>query len=256
MPREQVVQRGGEGVDIGPGVHATVGPQRLGRSPRQRDGRRRPARRALGGDAEVGEPGRSVLVGQDVVGLEVPVQDARRVRRLQRAAHLDADPEHLLEAEAVRAQPIRERAVGVVLHDQVRTLVGRHAREVHGHDVRVFEGRHRIRLVDELVADRRGIAVPQDLHRHLTSRHPLGVLVDDRLAPLPEDAHMVESGDLGRAVVGHRAATLVGVCHSVPEPTSAPTGTPSPRGTGPRRLVRCSSPRPPGASAPPSTCST
>ena len=51
---------------------------------------------------------------EHVVGLDVAVQDARRVRRLQRAEHLQADPGGLADAEGALLEGVTERALFVI----------------------------------------------------------------------------------------------------------------------------------------------
>jgi hypothetical protein len=52
-------------------------------------------------DAEIEDEGVALAVQQDVVGLQVAVDDALVVRRLEPGDHLGGDGDHLLEAEAL-----------------------------------------------------------------------------------------------------------------------------------------------------------
>jgi hypothetical protein len=55
------------------------------------------------GDAEVGDLGRALLVDQDVLGLDVAVDDAARVRGAERARDLDRVGDRLVD----RQRPMR-----------------------------------------------------------------------------------------------------------------------------------------------------
>ena len=83
------------------------------------------------GDAEVGEDDPAVRAEQDVVRLDVPVQHARRVRGLQRAEHLQADPGGLARLQRALLQDAAERTPPHQLHDDPRPAV-HHGHVVHG----------------------------------------------------------------------------------------------------------------------------
>ena len=154
----------------------------------------RGAARAAGpGDAEVRHEG--VPAGQqDVLGLDVAVDDALRVRRVERAQHLAREAEGVVHRKlAFPGEAVPERLALDEGHHEVEHLaiVQRHAAAVvHGQDVRMLQpGRDGDFAQEALAADG---------GRHLRLEHLDGdaapVLqvvgeVDDGHAPAPELAH-------------------------------------------------------------------
>ena len=111
---QRFVERDADAVDVGAGV-GRVAAELLGRDvaraargPRARRGRQR--------QPEVGHPHTAVAVDEDVVGLEVAMDEARVVRRLQPAGGGDEDVEHLLDGAGPLAQPAPQRAALDQLH--------------------------------------------------------------------------------------------------------------------------------------------
>jgi len=72
------------------------------------------------GDSEVTQGGLSEIGEQDVGGLDVSVQDADAMSRLESAGHLHPEAQHFVHGQ--RAEPPDagfERTLSVVLHDEV-----------------------------------------------------------------------------------------------------------------------------------------
>jgi hypothetical protein len=63
------------------------------------------------GDAEVGERRPPEVGGEDVRGLDVPVQDPGAVRRLDRRRQPDADPQRLRDRDALLPVALRQAAI-------------------------------------------------------------------------------------------------------------------------------------------------
>ncbi len=216
-PTQKLVEHHPQGVDVGPrvellrvprhllGAHvghgadelADVGPDR-----RHLDvGVRRP------GHAEVEDLRLAVLVDQDVVRLEVPVNDALEVRVLHGVAHLDEEFQTLMGAEALGLRVVQQRPALDELHGEVglRALpVVERARVVHLGDVGVPQTAQDLRLVLEATQRRaRDEAATQDLQRHQPVRVILHRLVDR--------AHPARADDPAKLVAADRSARHVTV---------------------------------------------
>jgi hypothetical protein len=193
--REQLEGHHAERVDVGAGVGG-LGARLLrshvvGRShdERRRGHRRRgDARRGALGEAEVEQLEKALAVivttDEEVGGLEVAVDDARLVRRGERAGRLQEEPHDLGERELPLAvDEVAERLAVQQLHDEVRTAIGREAMRVDVDDAAVANGVDGLRLGQHAA------------HEHLVARE-LGLddldgdaLVDDRVQALVHDAH-------------------------------------------------------------------
>lgn len=133
------------------------------------------------------------------MGLDVPVQDLVAVRRLHRAADLDADPQHFGDGEMLAAGPDAEVRLGAVLHDQVGTPVAGDRGVEDLHDVGVIgQPGHRVRFGGELTPGLVGQAgTADDLDRDVTARHLLLVQVHLGVAAGAEMTQETVAGKLG-----------------------------------------------------------
>ena len=198
LPGEQVIEHDAERVDVGALVDG-VAADLLGRhGVRRAEPRADHGQPGLGGvgvqelgDAEVEQLdhalGRGVVAvrrsggDEDVAGLEIAVDDAARVRRLERRADRLQVLEHLGRRDAPL---VVEHAaqVGALeqLHHVERPPVGQLAELVDVDDVRVLDHVDRQRLAQE-ARDHLGRArqlATQDLDRRATAEQPVLGLVD------------------------------------------------------------------------------
>ena len=182
-PGEHRVEGRGQRVHVRPFVAGGSLGEHLGGGPRNRH-----ADRAGGGlrrgtrhrDTEVGQHRVPEVGGQDVGGLDVPVEDAGSVGRLDGARDPDPDAQHLGDGQPLG--PIAGGQVGprAVLHDQIWAAVGSQSGLVDRDDRRMCGQRgHQVRLGielgDHLVV---GGVRDQDLDRHVATREALRVQVD------------------------------------------------------------------------------
>jgi hypothetical protein len=106
----------------------------------------RVARRAR--QAEVSDARAPLFVDEDVLGLQVAVQDALRVRRREASAGLDRDRQRLVRRASLRRPPRAERRALHVFHRDEHVVLERpHVED--GDDVRVRELRHDLRLAQQ-----------------------------------------------------------------------------------------------------------
>jgi len=161
------------------------------------------------GQAKVGQLGQSVRAQEDVAGLDVAVDEVRRVGRGEAAADVGDDPRGLAPGQgALAPQPGLCAAAGHQLHDDVGPAVAL-ADVVHGDDVGMVEPGRRPRLQEEplerLVAG--GWAARQDLDRHGALQPHVFAGVDGaHAAPAepPRDAIPSQFRMDGDVVLGHR----------------------------------------------------
>jgi hypothetical protein len=142
---------------------------RAARAPREADPEIDDLRDDLAGDG--GE--------EDVLGLHVPVDDARLVGDLEAVAGPDEDSKRLSRGEGLaRVQPLRERVASQELHRQKEVaLVGELARIEDLHDVPVLEPADDLRLAQEpgglvRVAERRRELQRDVAAEELVARRP------------------------------------------------------------------------------------
>ena len=139
-------------------------------------------------DAEVRQHRRVVVAEQHVVGLDVAMHDAQRMRRVQCRRQLRQHVQAFAQAQPGR-EPVGQAAVAEVLHADVVALVGGD-HVIDGDDVGVAQPGEGMRLVDEAL---RQFAVAGDraveqLQRDRALQRALGRQVDDRHAAAPEFA--------------------------------------------------------------------
>ncbi len=219
---EHVVEHAPERVDVGASVDRLAAAL-LGRHVGRRAEHRAPERRRRGVrasaplqlcDPEVehlGDRAAVRLFEHDVVGLEVAVDHARFVGRVNGRADLshqgdgaiDRQPPELFELGA-------QRAAVDELHHEVHPDLGRRSEVVDRHDVRMLEVRDRARLAQKAVRHPRvgEQVVADDLERHGSIERQVGRAVDgahaasgeerlDPVAPLDDRARF-RTGLLGR----------------------------------------------------------
>ena len=109
---------------------------------------------------------RARLREHDVAGLQIPVDDARAVRLVERRRDLDRRLERLVDRERALRQPIRQRLAFEILHDEERGAVLL-ADVVQRADVRMIELRDRAGFAIEALAELRvgGEGVGENLDR-------------------------------------------------------------------------------------------
>ena len=155
-PGDQRVNRGAEGVHIGPGRRWLSG-QHLGRG--EGDGARKES--GLGfespGDArdsEVAQLRFTVVVDEHVRGFDIAMQRACPVRGFQRSAQLDADFQRIRPRDrADPTYPVGQGTGRVVGHHYVRPLTLGHSDLQDVHDVRMAgQPAHRVTLTQETLA--------------------------------------------------------------------------------------------------------
>ncbi len=162
LAREAFVEHAAERVDVGASVDVVAG-DLLGR-----DVVDRPHQVAVVADpglvgdplreAEVGEVGMVGAVGagarveQDVGRLHVPVDEAARVGRVERARHLGEDPDRLPRLEPAVPQPLLEVAALDVAHGDEEQLAGLTG-FVDRDDVGVVDRGGELRLAQEALAE-------------------------------------------------------------------------------------------------------
>ena len=210
---ERVVEHAAQRVDVGARVEALAA-DLLGRDVAERPD---PAAVAGGagvrghalGEPEVGQVGVVVGAEQDVGGLDVAVDDAARVRRVERAGHLGDDVRRAgrVAGGARRARACAGRRLDVAHRDVERPVVAL-ARVVDRDDVGVVDRRRGARLADEAIAEvgvlgelrgdelQRDRAIEVELERSID--HPHAAAARD-----PQDAVAGELVSLVQA--GHRA---------------------------------------------------
>jgi hypothetical protein len=99
--------------------------------------------------AEIEQQRRAVLAQEDVVGLDVAMEEALGVHRLERIEQRIEDAAQLGLAEVQRAPQARaERGAALVFHDQIAGAVGLEILQ-HGDDVLVLQRDQRARLEPE-----------------------------------------------------------------------------------------------------------
>ena len=236
---ERFQQGDGEAVLVAARV-GRLAPGLLGRHVAGRPaGHHRLAHRHRHGQAEVGDPHAAVASHQHVVRLEVAVDDASGVRRLQTVGRRQEDLEDLVGGAAARAQPAAQGdPVDALERQEVHPGVRDHL--VQGHDVGVVKAGQRPGLGDpDLVAGGRRLvpvgARPELLEGHRAQQLLVVGVVDDahaagsEHAPDEESAHAIAGpgrpggavSRSGEAQLG-RASQVAGIPHHLRHEQAAP----------------------------------
>ena len=167
---------------------------------------RGPARADGLGDAEVGHE--DVPAGeQDVLGLDVAVDNAVRVRGIERAQQFARDAQRVLDRElAFPGNAVPQRLPLDVGHDEVEHFATADrdlAAVVHREDVRMLQpGRNGDFAEEALAADGGGHLRPEHLDGDLTSVLQVIGEIDNGHAPAPELAHEAVLAGQGVLQVG------------------------------------------------------
>jgi len=207
-PGRELVQDDAGGVEVGPRIDAARAADLLGRhvlrGPEQRAGAgpRRQLLVELGrelGDPEVEDLGVAFEGDEDVVGLEVAMHDADRVRRGERREHLAHDLDQAAERHRARLRDRGERLALDVLHHDERPAVGQLRHVDDADDALVADQIDRAPLGEEPLEQ---LGVPralirQDLDRHAAADRRLHREVDAAHAALAEQARQPVTADLG-----------------------------------------------------------
>ena len=189
-PREQLVRDHAPRVEVGSVVHL-VAAHLLGRhvgwraqrrahgSKRARSGRLR--RRERLRDAEVRHHRRAPGT-KNVLGLDVTMHDAVRVRVFERRRHVAQHRQRLVERERASVHPHAERLAAHERHAVVRQSLGRDARGEHRHDVGLLQRGREPDLAREAVGAQsfgqlrrehleHDVALKRHVARHEDTRH-------------------------------------------------------------------------------------
>ena len=154
---EELEGDAGERVAVGRG-RGRLAARLLGRHvPGRSQHRPRGGERVVSGgarDAEVRDAEVPVARDEEVRGLDVAMDDSARVRRVERGRGLPEPPHREVGRHRPGGEPIGDRAVRHVLHDDERKAVGGLADVVDRDDVRLArERRGRARLPEEALAE-------------------------------------------------------------------------------------------------------
>ena len=150
------------------------------------------------GDAEVEDLGVALGGDQHVVGLEVAVDDADRVRRGERRQHLGHDLDQAAERDRAGPHDLGEGVALDVLHHDERPAVGELREVEHAGDVLVAHQVDRAGLGEEPL-EQLGAArarVQQDLDRDPAADRRVHREVDPAHAALAEQARDAVAADL------------------------------------------------------------
>ena len=161
------------------------------------------ARRRLG-QPEVQDLGLLALGDEDVGRLDVAVQDAARVRGVERVGNLHGQPQQQADLERASVDLARQRAALEQLHrDERAALVLVHL--VDGADVGMVQRRGRARLAQEALGRLRIVraVLRQELQRHAAGQlDVLGQIHDAHAA----GAERVEDAIVRDGLADHRIA--------------------------------------------------
>jgi hypothetical protein len=211
---QALVQHAGEGVDVAL-LRGRLAPDLLGR-----DVVERADELPCLGQAEVRQVGLVTAADQDVLRLDVAVDQAGLMRRVERAGRRGEDPQRPAGVELACHDQVLQVGAAHEPHRDEEATVGL-ARVEDRDDVRVVDARLDLALPLE-AGDERGV-VAQVRRQHLERDHSiegqLGGLVDGPHATLAEDAVDAVTGK-GRALFQYsRWRSVLG--HPLPSPTSA-----------------------------------
>ncbi len=170
-------------------------------------------------DSEVRQLQLVVSRDEHILGLHVAVQHAGVMGPLQRPADLDPDRDGLSPRQATTSEPLGQRPAGQELHRDVGPPVGRVARGVDRHDVRMArQGAHRQafalepgpgpRVVEHVGEHlQRHGAVELDLQRPVHHTEPAASDLSE-LDVTVDQTRIGDRGSPGRAAVRRRVALV------------------------------------------------
>ena len=142
---------------------------------------------------------RPVCGEENVRRFDVAVDDARGVRRIERAGQRGGDLDQFGFAERSARQPLLQRLALQQLHDEERHALGRRADIVDGADVRVLQRGNRAGLALE---PRAALRIARDVERqHLDGDGPIEPRVAGRV-DFAHPARAEQRDDLVRAQAG------------------------------------------------------
>ena len=149
------------------------------------------------------------VADEDVGGLHVAVHQPSLVGGIERRRHLRADTDRPLRRQRPVGQQLPKVAALDVAHGEVQRVLELPGR-VHRHHVRMFERRHRARLLQEPLPER---LVQRQLRGDQLQRH---VAVEGRVEHAVDDAHTAAADQRLDLVAEHRAADAkLASCHQL-----------------------------------------
>ena len=192
--RSYLVEYHAEGIHIAAAIElapqALLG-RRVGRSADETTCDREASRRLEHlGDAEVGQEAIALLINQDIAGLDVPMDDASRMRVVQGRRNLSQNAERARRGEWLPSHRIRQCAAPHVAHHQIGVAIVL-AVVVDRQDVGVLQVRDQLGFLLEAADEGRvrGVVAGQDLQGDIPVDARLIGLIDRRHTPLAERGH-------------------------------------------------------------------
>ena len=157
------------------------------------------------GEAEVEDLDAAVPGQEEILGLQIPVDDALLVRRRETMRHLARDVDGLADRQRACLQAVAQRLALEQLRDDVRSPV-LVADVVDGEDVRVVERRGGLRLLRE-ASQAVGIgrnAGGKDLDGHVAAEGRVAGAVDFAHSAGAEGGHNLAGSESRAGCQGHR----------------------------------------------------
>ena len=200
-PRQALEEENAEGIDVGSGrgflAAATFGCKRVGRAEIAGKGCSREvepgAKGAVGqaGDSEVGQDKPSLVVDQDVLGFDVPVDDSVPVAERKGAAQFVIPCADGGRAGWFsRCEPFGKRTALDAIHDEVGPSVRQRAEIGDANDARMPERGENARLGEKLCGEGLAVLAFRRHVQHLDGvarlQHVVDGLVDDGHAAAPD----------------------------------------------------------------------
>ncbi len=188
LARDELVEHDAERVDVGPFVGAAAGHLlggHVGERPHETARLRERDRAEVLDATEVREPGRSLLVEEDVLRFQVAVDEAEAVTAFEGPRDRDRDRDRVRPGELPRVEPRAERTARHELHDVVGAAA-RDPRLVDRDDAGAAELGERLDLALEALEGGGARARRDDLESALDAGRDVARLVDDAHAPATE----------------------------------------------------------------------